>query len=67
MNTRRTSSRTVGEEIENAESTPQGNQNAPYVQDATNDQLQVNPWAMKNSEVRVDLFQMAQAITTQAQ
>ena len=59
--------RSVWEEIANEGSTLQGNQNAPLVQGATNDQFPVNSQAMMVGEVRVALIQMAQDISTQAQ
>ena len=67
MNRRRKSARRVGEEIANVGATLLGNRNSPQVQAAANDQVQVNPPAMTDGEVRAALFQMAQAITTQAQ
>ena len=66
MNTRRTIARRVGEKIAIGGVTLQGNQNAPQVQAAANDQVPVNPPAMMDGEVRAALFQMAHAITTQA-
>ena len=67
MNTRSTAARRVGEEIANAGATTQGNWNAPQVQAAANDQVPVNPPVMTHGEVRVALFEMAQAITNQVQ
>ena len=55
------------EEIANAGATPQGNRNAPQVQAAANYQVLVKPLAITDGEVRETLFQMAHAITTQAQ
>ena len=55
------------EEIANAGATPQGNRNAPQVQAAANYQVLVKPLAITDGEVRETLFQIAQAITTQAQ
>lgn len=45
----------------------EGNQNAPEVQVAANDQILVNPPVMTDGEVRSSLFKMSQAITTHAQ
>ena len=67
MNTRRTVAIRVGEEIANAVTIPQENRNAAEVQATANDQVPVNPSAMIDGEVRAALFQMSQAITTQAQ
>ena len=53
--------------IENARDIPQGNQNAPEVQAAANDQVPVNPPAMIDFKVRSALSQMAKDITTQDQ
>ena len=47
------------ENIVNAGSTPQGNQNVHQVKATANDQIPVNPPAMKDGEVRAALFQMA--------
>ena len=67
MNTKRTISRMVGEEITNARATPSSIPNAHEVQAAANDQVHVNPPEMTDDEVKASLFQMDQAITTQAQ
>ena len=67
MNTRRRTTTRVGEEIANARATPQSNRNSLEVQASANDQVLVNLLGMKDGEVRAALFQMAQAITTQAQ
>ena len=56
MNTRRTSVRRVRDEVANVGANPQGNKVPPQVQVATNDQLQVNPPAMKDGEVRKALL-----------
>ena len=61
MNTRRTVARRVGKDIANIGAIPQGNRNAPEVQDVANDQVPVNPPAMTDCEVRADLFQMARS------
>ena len=66
MNTRRTAARRVGEEIANARANFQGYKVPPQVQAAANDQVLVNPPTMIDGEVRADLFQKAQAISTQA-
>ena len=57
--------RRIGEEIANTGATHKDIRNAPQVQASANDQIPMNP--MTNGEVREDLFQMAQAITTQSQ
>ena len=51
----------------NAGATPQGNQVPPQVQADVNDQVLIHSPAMTDGEVRESLFQMAHAITTQAQ
>ena len=56
MNTRRTSARSVGDEIANAGATPQGNRNASQVKVAAHEQVSVNPLAMTNDEVRDTCF-----------
>ena len=56
MNTRRTIARRVGEKIAIGGVTLQGNQNAPQVQAAANDQVPVNPSYIMNGEVRASLF-----------
>ena len=56
MNTRGTVTRRAGDEIGNAEATPQGNRNAPPMQDAANEQVHVNPSAMKDGEVRQSML-----------
>ena len=61
MNTRGKFERRVGEGIANTGAIPQGNRNAPEVQDVANDQVPVNPPAMTDCEVRADLFQMARS------
>ena len=63
MNTRRTATRRVGKRLRMREL----HQNIPQVQVVANDQVPVKPPAMTNGEVRETLFQIAQAITTQAQ
>ena len=67
MNTTSTAARRVGDEIANAGATPQGNQNAFYLQLAANDKVPLNPPSMTYCDVREALFKMAQAITTEAQ
>ena len=56
MNTRRTTTRKVGEETANVGSTPQGNRNASQVKAAAHEQVSVNPLAMTNDEVRDTCF-----------
>ena len=67
MNRRKKSPRRVGDEVVNAGATPQGNQVPPQVQADVNDQVPIHSPAMTDGEVRESLFQMAHAITTQAQ
>ena len=66
MNTRRTTARRVGEEIANVGATPQGNWVRPQVQATANYKVLVNPSAIKDGEVREDLFEMSRDITTHA-
>ena len=56
MNTRRTATRRVREEIANAGATLQGNRNSPQMQSAANDQVSVNPPAMTDGELSAALF-----------
>ena len=56
MNARGTVARRAGDEIGNAEATPQGNRNAPPMQAAANEQVHVNPSAMKDGEVRESML-----------
>ncbi|TMX02622.1 hypothetical protein EJD97_020750 [Solanum chilense] len=67
MNTRRTTSRRVGDEIVNAGATPPGNQVPLHVQYAMNDQFLVNSLATTDDQENAVLFQIALAITIQAQ
>ena len=67
VNTRSTTAKKVGEEIANAGATLQGNQVHPQVQGAANDHVRVYPLAKTDREVKEPLFQMSQAITTQAE
>ena len=66
MNTRRTTSIRVREDIAIAGATPQGNKIPPEVQATANNQVLVNPSAMTDGEVMAAPLQMAQSITTQA-
>ena len=59
MNTRRTATCSVGEEIVNAGGTPTSNRNSLQVKVAVNDQDPVNPLSITDGEVRAALFQMA--------
>ena len=61
---RRTVARRVGKDIANIGAIPQGNRNAPKVQDAANDQVTVNPPVMTDAKVREALLLMDQAINT---
>ena len=66
MNTRRNVTRWVEKEISNAGVPPRGDQVPPLEEDANDDQAPIDP-LLTDGSIRAALFQMAQAITTQAQ
>ena len=67
MNTRRNATRRHEKEIANAGTPPHGDQVPLYEEDGNDDQALVNPLPLMNEKIRVSLFQMYQAISTQAQ
>ena len=66
MNTWRNAAWRLEEEIANSESHPRGDQVPLLDEDMNDDQAPVNP-PLTDGAIRVSLFQIAQAITTQAQ
>ena len=67
MNTRRNTAWRLEDEITNAGVPPYGDQVPPLEEDVNDDQAPVNPSPFTDGAIRVALFQMDQAITTQAQ
>ena len=66
MNTRRTATRRLDEEIANAGVPPQGNQ-VPSLKEVVNDdQALENPPPLTDRDLRSSFLLMAQTITTQA-
>ena len=64
MNTLRNAAQTLEDEIANAGAPPHGDQVPPLEKDVN---APVNPSPFTDDNIRASLFQMAQAITTQAQ
>ena len=67
MNTRRNADQRLEEDISNVGAPPHGDQVPPLEEDVVDDQAPVNPPPLTGENIRADLLQMAQAITTQAQ
>ena len=67
MNTQRNVAWRLEEEIANAGAPPRGDQVPPLEEGVNDDQTPVNPPPLMDDNIRSTLFQMAQAITTQAQ
>ena len=67
MDILRNATQRLDEKISNAGNPPRGNQVPPLKEDVNNDQAPVNPSRFMDGYIRASLFQMAQAITTQAQ
>ena len=67
MNTQRNATRGLEKEIANAEVPPRGDQVPPLEEQVNYDQATVDPPPLTDGAVRAALFQMNQAITTQAQ
>nr|XP_004250674.1 uncharacterized protein LOC101247491 [Solanum lycopersicum] len=64
MNTRRNVAQRLEEEITNVGVPPRGDQVPPLDKDVNDDQAPVNLPPLKDSDIRVALFQMSQTITT---
>ncbi|XP_015087016.1 uncharacterized protein LOC107030146 [Solanum pennellii] len=67
MNTQRSAGRRVDEEFANSGIPPRGNQLPPLDEISNDDQDQVNPPLFTDAEIRANVLQLAQDITTQAQ
>ncbi|TMX02707.1 hypothetical protein EJD97_020260 [Solanum chilense] len=67
MNIRRNTARRLKEEIANVGVPPRGDQVPSLEEDVNYDQAPANPPSLTNENIRDTLFQMAQAITSQAQ
>uniref|UniRef100_UPI0033982369 hypothetical protein n=1 Tax=Acinetobacter baumannii TaxID=470 RepID=UPI0033982369 len=60
MNTRRNATRRLEEDISNAGAPPCGDQVPPLGEAVDDDHTPLNPPALTNENIRVDLFQIAQ-------
>ena len=67
MNNRRHAAQRLVEEMANAGVPPCGDQVPSLEEEVNYDQATVNPPSLTDENIRAALFQMAQAITTQAQ
>ena len=67
VNTKRSATRTVEEEIANARVPPQGNQAPPQEQASQGDQALVNPPAMSDGEIRLNFVILDQGMTNKEQ
>lgn len=67
VNTKRSATRTVEEEIANARVPPQDNQAPPQEQASQGDQALVNPPAMSDGEIRLNFINLDKSMSTQDQ
>ena len=67
INTQRNAARRLEEEIANGGVPLDGDQVPPLKEDDNDDQVPINLLLLTDGDIRAALFQMAQAITSQAQ
>ena len=67
MNTQRNVAQTLEEDIANVGVPSRGDQAPPLDEDMNDDQGPINPPPLTNGAIMAFLFQIAQAVTTQAQ